>query len=141
MLKTYHGSCHCGGVHFEAPVDLDEGIRKCNCSYCWKTRLLKAFAYGDSVRVTKGEELLTDYRAEPSSCPPGHIQHRFCRHCGTQLFSRGFLEIAPFNGWFDAVNVATLDNVTDEEIAAAPVIYEDGRHDRQDQAPTFTAHL
>lgn len=141
MKKTYPGSCHCGAVHFTAPIDLDEGIRKCNCTYCFKTGYRKAFAYGDAVKVTKGEDVLGHYAADPSSWPPGHIDHRFCTRCGTQLFSRGYLEFEPFNGWFHAVNVSTLDEVTPEDLDAAPIIYEDGIHDRQDQAPALTGYL
>jgi hypothetical protein len=44
-------------------------------------------------------------------------------------------------GNFWAMNVACLDNVTEEELAAASVIYEDGKHDRQDRAPEITSYL
>lgn len=141
MTTTYHGSCHCGAVHFAAPLDLSENIRKCNCTYCVKTGYRKAFAYGDAVEVTKGEELLGHYAADPSSWPPGHIDHMFCTKCGTQVFSRGYLEFEPFNGWFHAINVSTLDDVTPAQLDAAPIVYEDGLHDRQDQAPALTGYL
>lgn len=44
-------------------------------------------------------------------------------------------------GNFWAVNVACLDDATEEELAAAPVIYEDGKHDRQMEAPAITSYL
>lgn len=141
MRKTYTGSCHCGAVHFTAPLDLSEGIRKCNCSYCFKTGYRKAFAYGDSVALVRGGEHVGHYAADPSSWPAGHIDHMFCLRCGTQLFSRAYLDFEPFGGWFHAVNVSALDEVTAEDLGAAPIIHEDGLHDRQDQAPAVTAYL
>jgi hypothetical protein len=44
-------------------------------------------------------------------------------------------------GNFWAVNVACLDDVSEETLAAAPVVYEDGRRDRQDRAPEITGYL
>lgn len=137
MLKTYQGSCHCRRVVFECDIDLAEGIRRCNCTFCRKTRYLKVFAYKDRFRLLAGERHLSDYQASPSSWPEGHVHHYFCDHCGVRGFSKGFLDVAPFEGEFHAVNLACLDDVRPEEIAAAPVIYEDGINDRQDRAPEF----
>ncbi|SOD55124.1 hypothetical protein [Pseudoxanthomonas wuyuanensis] len=51
------------------------------------------------------------------------------------------LEMAPFNSWFHAVNIDTLDGLSDEEMAAIPVQYENGRHGDWDHPPAATAHM
>jgi hypothetical protein len=139
--RTYHGSCHCGAVRFSARIDLGEGIRKCNCTWCVKQKLWKVFSYGDGLVLETGAGALADYRAAGSSWPEGHIHHHFCRTCGVNVFSRGFIDAPPFDGWFHAVNLNALDDVTPEEILAAPVIFEDGLHDRQLEPPAETRHL
>ena len=122
-------------------MDLDEGIRRCNCTYCFKTGYRKAFAYGDNLAVTQGAAHIGHYAATPSSWPPGEIDHSFCTRCGTQLFSRGNLPMPPFDGWFHAVNVSTLDDLSPADFDRLPVIYEDGLHDRQMEAPPHTGYL
>ena len=57
-----------------------------------------------------------------------------------QPFSRGYLEEI-MGGNFWAVNVACLDDVTEGELAAASVIFEDGKRDRQDREPEITGYL
>jgi hypothetical protein len=141
MLRTYHGSCHCGGVRFECSLDLSDGTRRCNCSFCAKTRMWKVFALGDSFRLTAGEELLSDYRSSNSNWDDGAVHHYFCSRCGVRGFSKGYLEMEPFNGWFHAVNVATLDDLTDEERAAIPIQYENGREDDYDRPAAITSYL
>jgi hypothetical protein len=139
--KTFHGSCHCGAVRYTARIDLADGIHKCNCTWCVKQKTRKVFSYGDGLQLLSGADQLTTYRAANSSWPDGHIHHQFCRTCGVNVFSRGYLDMHPFDGWFHAVNLNTLDDVTPDEIIAAPVIYEDGLHDRQMEPPTETRHL
>jgi hypothetical protein len=141
MKKTYHGSCHCGAVRYEADIYLTQGTRRCNCILCTKTRFLKVFVTGDDFRLVAGEGKLSDYRAGDSNWPEGHVHHYFCSHCGVRGFAKGYLEFEPFNGWFHAVNIATLDDVTDEELAAAPIQYEDGRHDDYDNPPKVFTYL
>ncbi len=56
-----------------------------------------------------------------------------------KVFGRG--EAAELGGEFYAINVACLDDAMDEELARAPVAYENGRNDRWDQAPAETRYL
>lgn len=140
METTYHGSCHCGTVRFEADIDLTQGIRKCNCSFCWKLGYRKALVPYSALRITYGKEGIGQYLPKPSHWPPGDVDHYFCRVCGAHPFSRGYLE-KEMGGHFWAVNVACLDDASEETLAAAPVIYEDGKRDRQDRAPDIVSYL
>ena len=136
MKKTYTGSCHCGAVKFEADLDLAAGTKRCNCTFCLKSRIWKVFALKGDFRLLEGEESLTDYQTSSD----GHHFY-FCKRCGMRPFVEGCLEMAPFNGKFHAVNVASFDNVTDEEFAQVPIQYEDGRNDNWECAPKITSYL
>lgn len=140
-MKIYHGSCHCQKVKFQVKLNISQGIRKCNCTFCYKTKYQKTFAAFDDLKITDGAGNLADYRGIDSTWPPDAIHHYFCKICGVQPFSKGYLDMEPFNGWFYAVNIATLDDMTAEEIISAPVIYEDGLHDKQLETPAETRHL
>ncbi len=142
-MKTYHASCHCKKIKFDVSLDVSAGIHKCNCTYCFKTKYQKVFSKDTDLKLLAGEKDLTVYHAARSSWPEGTIHHYFCKNCGVQVYSRGFLEMGkePFTGWFFAVNLATFDNITPAEIIAAPVIFEDGLHDDQLNPPSETRHL
>jgi len=134
MQKTYHGSCHCGAVRFACEIDLAMGTSKCNCSACGKYRFWKVIVLAPSFRLEQGQEALTDYQFGSHT-----IHHLFCKHCGTKPFGRA--NVKELGGEFYAVNVACLDDAKAEELAAAPVQYEDGRNDHWDRAPAVTSHL
>lgn len=133
-ITTHVGSCHCGAIRFEADLDLEEGSNRCNCSYCAKARAWFAFAKGaQRFRLLDGRGV-AEYRWTPPGDPEPHLTFTFCRHCGVRTFAQG--ELDTLGGVFHAVSVPALD-LTDEQRAAIPIRYLNGRDRRYDEAPPF----
>src|SRR5436190_3570721 len=132
MRRTYHGSCHCGAVTFEADLDLTQPTYRCNCSICRRTRFWPAVAMPGQFRLLTGAAELTEYRFNTRK-----NVHRFCRTCGVRCFGEG--GETPMGPMF-GVNLGCLDDASDEELAAAPITYVDGRADRF-APPALFAHL
>lgn len=133
MKKTYHGSCHCGAVKFEANLDLTQNTYRCNCSICRRTRFWPAVAMPEDFRLLAGEAELTQYLFNTKK-----NQHYFCKHCGVRAFGIG--TETPVGKMY-GVNLMCLDDATDEELSAAPIVYIDGRSDNWQNPPAFFSHL
>ncbi|GHC55031.1 GFA family protein [Neogemmobacter tilapiae] len=139
MLKTYHGTCHCGAVEFEVPLDLSQGTNRCNCTYCRKTRHWgAAVADPTTLRVTNGQAAISTYNGRDGG-PDAPIAHAFCSHCGTKLFTTG--DIAELGGRFASVYLPALEDATEAELIAAPVFWCDGLHDNWWNPAAETRHL
>lgn len=141
MKKTYKGSCHCGAVRFECDIDLSEGTTRCNCTFCTKARFWMTIAKQGEFRLLQGADVLTDYQYTPSSQPAPFLHLCFCSKCGVRPFTKGGHLPALGGEFFHAVNIACLDDATDEELAQAPIKYADGRHDDWKATPAETRYL
>ena len=134
MKQTYTGGCHCGAVRYEADMDLSQGTLKCNCSMCRKTRAWLVGIGADDFRLLKGEEELSDYQFGRKN-----IHHLFCKHCGVKSFGRA--TTGPDGKGMVAIMLACVDNLSDADLAALPIMYVDGRNDDMKKAPAETRHL
>ncbi len=135
-LKHVLGSCHCGAVRYEADVDLSKGTIRCNCSICTKARAWFTFAGGERFHLLSGESNMSSYQWTPPGRPSPGLTYRFCNTCGVRIYGTGDAEF--MGGKFYALAVATFDNVSIDELAAAPLRFIDNRHDRFDRAPEDT---
>jgi hypothetical protein len=135
--KTYHGSCHCGRVRFQADIDLSAGTAKCNCTYCTKVRNWNVILKPDALHDVQGEEHLTAYWDARRSETYG--KHMFCKHCGVRTFDRGHLE--EIGGDYVSVALASLDDASIDELVSGPIRYADGRNDNWMNPPADTRAL
>jgi hypothetical protein len=133
MLKTYHGSCHCGAVTFEADLDLEQPTYRCNCSICRRTRFWPAVARENGFRLLTGEQELTQYLFNSKK-----NQHYFCKHCGVRPFGIG--TETPIGKMY-GINIGCLDGISEEELSRLTITYVNGQSDNWQSTPAFCSHL
>lgn len=133
-LQTYHGSCHCGAVRYEADIDFDAGTGRCNCSICTKLRKWGTVIKPENFRLLAGEDNLSSYQFATKS---GH--YRFCRTCGLHPFSDAYIE--QLGGAIVSINIACLDDVPPETLINAPLKWADGRNNAWWETPAEVRHL
>jgi hypothetical protein len=132
--KMHKASCHCGKVSIEAELDLMAGTARCNCSICAKSRWWGISVKPAAVRAIHGEENTTTYRFGTKS-----IALHFCSTCGLRVYGKG--DIPQIGGALVAINVACLDDVAPEELAAAPIHYSNGLDNDWMHPPKVTSYL
>ncbi len=89
-----------------------------------------------ALRLLQGARAQTErHRLTPPGKPEPFLHFFFCRTtCGVRTYASGD-HLPSFGGLFYAIAIAALDEVDADELAATPVQYIDGRHNRFDQAP------
>lgn len=109
------GSCHCGGIAFEAEGDFSTAL-ECNCSHCSRKGYLLAFIPRDGLTITTPAETMSTYRFNRHL-----IDHQFCPTCGCAPFGLG---TDPAGNRMAAINVRCLEGFELAEVERTPV---DGR--------------
>lgn len=133
--RTYHGSCHCRRIQFEADIDLTTNpTTKCNCTICWKLRWWGTIVKPEAFRlVTAPEDVQYGFPTESNG------KRVLCKTCGVTAFGWGHLK--EIGGDYVSINVAALDDLATAELLAAPLQYLDGRNDNWWNGPSETRHL
>ena len=118
MSQTKRASCVCGKVELAVDIDVQQGLRRCNCSACTKRGWLSAAVPNEALRVTAGAEHVVVGEASP------WWTGRRCGSCQVVLF--GTVEAPEAGGPRTILNVRLLDDVS---LHGAPVVWLDGRGD------------
>lgn len=133
-MKKHKASCHCGAVKLELDFDIAAVTSRCNCSICRKSRWWGANVKPEAVHALSGEDNTFVY-----SWGGKAIDLYYCKTCGIRLYGRG--DIPQIGGKFFALDVACLDDVSDEEFAAIPVRICNGRDNDWMSEPKVTSYL
>lgn len=111
----YKGSCHCGGIAFEAEGEINSAVA-CNCSICSRKGSLLWFIPRDKLTLLTPEDAAATYTFNKHV-----IKHRFCPKCGIHPYGEG---VDPTGKHIAAINIRCLEGV---DVDALPVHHYDGR--------------
>lgn len=111
----YRGSCHCGGIAFEAEGEIGD-VLACNCSLCQRRGSLLWFLPRDKVRLLTSPDAMSTYTFNKHV-----IKHRFCPTCGMHPYGEAN---APDGTPTVAVNVRCIEDIDPDSL---PVKHFDGR--------------
>ncbi|HKI52260.1 MAG TPA: GFA family protein [Geothermobacteraceae bacterium] len=114
MSTTYQGSCHCGGIRFQATGELEQ-VMECNCSICRRKGAKLWFVPRTQFKLLSERNKLATYTFNTQ-----RIQHHFCPTCGIAPFGEG---TDPKGNEMAAINVRCLEGI---DIDALPVQRFDG---------------
>ena len=123
-LRTYRGSCHCGGIQVEADLNILEPATpfgaplRCNCTFCRRRGAVTMLIAPSAFRLLKGE---TESRYEPK---PDIGAFVFCGTCGVHVYATGSMEL--LGGDFVTVNLDVLEEVPRDQVSVAVL---DGREE------------
>lgn len=111
----YQGSCHCGGIAFEAEGEIDQVI-ECNCSICSRRGSLLWIVPREKLQLTTPESAMSTYTFNTH-----RIHHRFCPTCGCAPLAFG---ATPDGSQIAAINVRCIPDV---DVSALTVQHYDGK--------------
>ena len=113
--ETLVGRCHCGAIELGIPWDGEfHKLRRCDCSYCSRRWAVVASVKVGSLKVIKGEDMLTLYRWGTRVA-----RHYFCSVCGIYTHHQRRSDPTEFG-----VNIANFPGVNVRDFMA--VGYVDG---------------
>ncbi len=111
----YVGSCHCGGIRFEAEGEIGSALA-CNCSICSRKGSLLWFVPRAKFKLLTPEADTVAYTFNKHA-----IKHRFCPTCGIHPYGEGN---DPQGNAMAAVNLRCVDGI---DLAALKVVEYNGR--------------
>lgn len=114
--QKYHGSCHCGAVHYDVTLDLEQPVLLCNCSICSRSGTMLTFVPTEQFHLNKGDGNLTSYKFNKQV-----IDHLFCKTCGIKSFAFG---VGRDGKPMAAVNARCLEGV---DVTKLKVHHYDGK--------------